>query len=139
MALRGRTGEMESDEEDTNLDDDLRQRLAEGRVLPNPEATAAMGGCSNVELEHYMGGIQRQLTAHIRWLRTNRAFWGSVQHSLVHELQVALNGGAILQWMLGQAMLYPRGLAPPNHPYLEDPYPPLNPGEAQRCSQRLVD
>ena len=37
----GRTGEMESDqEEDTNLDDDLRQRLVEGRVLPNPEATA---------------------------------------------------------------------------------------------------
>ena len=95
----GRTGEMESDhEEDTNLDDELRQRLVEGRVLPNPEASAAaaMGECSNVELEHYMAGIQRQLSAHIRWLRTNRAFWGSVQQSLVHELQVALNGGAIL-------------------------------------------
>ena len=52
---------------------------------------------------------------------------------------MALNGGAILQWMLGQAMLYARGLAPPNHPYLEDPYAPLNPGEAQQCSQRLVD
>ena len=50
---------------------------------------------------------------------------------------MALNGGAILQWMLGQAMLYARGLAPPNHWYLEDPYPPLNRGEAQRCSQRL--
>ena len=57
----GRTGEMESDEEDTNLDDDLRQRLVEGRVLPNPEATAAMGGCSNVELGHYMGGYNVNL------------------------------------------------------------------------------
>ena len=55
----GRTGEIESDQkEDTNLDDDLRQRLVEGRVLPNPEATAAMGECSNVELEHYMGGYR---------------------------------------------------------------------------------
>ena len=97
---------MESDQEaDTNLDDDLRQRLVEGRVLPNPEDTAAMGECSNVELEHYVGAIQRQLTAHIRWLRTNRAFWGSVQQSLVHELQVALNGGALLQWMLGPPVL----------------------------------
>ena len=57
----GRTGETESDEEDTNLDDDLRQRLVEGRVLPNPETTAAMGGCSNVELEHYMGGYSVNL------------------------------------------------------------------------------
>ena len=30
------------------------------------------------------------------------------------------------------------GNGPPNHPYLEDPYS-LNPGEARRCSQRLVD
>ena len=37
----GRTAEMESDqEEDTNLDDELCQRLVEGRVLPNPETTA---------------------------------------------------------------------------------------------------
>ena len=39
----GRTGEMESDqEEDTNLDEELRQ------ILPNPETTASMGECSNV-------------------------------------------------------------------------------------------
>ena len=55
-------------EEDTNLDEDLRQRLVEGRVLPNPEATAAVGECNGIELEHYMAGLQRQLTAHIRWL-----------------------------------------------------------------------
>ena len=41
--------------------------------------------------------------------------------------------------MLGQAMLYARGLPPPNHPCLADPYPPLNPEEASRSSQRLVD
>ena len=90
----GRTGEMESDqEEDTNLDDELRQRLVEGRAWPDPEATAAVAECNSVELEHYMAGLQRQLTSHIRWLRTNRAFWGSLLRSLVHELQVALNGG----------------------------------------------
>ena len=44
-------------------------------------------------LEHYMAGLQRQLTSHIRWLRTNRAHWGSLQRSLIHEFQVALNGG----------------------------------------------
>ena len=88
-----------------------------------------------------MAGLQRQLTAHIRWLRTNRnrAHWGSLQRSLIHEFQVALNGGAIFQWMLGQAMPYARGLPPTNHPRLADPYPPLNPGEARRASQRLVD
>ena len=49
----GRTGEMESDQdEDTNLDEDLRQRLVEGRVLPDPKATAAVGECNSVELEH---------------------------------------------------------------------------------------
>ena len=70
----GRTVDMTSDhEEDTNLDEELRRRLVEGRVLPNPEATAAVGECNTVELEHYMVGLQRQLTAHIRWLRTNRA------------------------------------------------------------------
>ena len=92
-----------------------------------------------MELEHFAAGLQRQLTAHIRWLRTNRAFWGSLQRSLVHELQVSLNAGAILQWMVSQAMLYARGMAPPNHAYVEDPYPPLNPREATRASQRLVD
>ena len=126
------TANMTSDhEEDTNLDEDLRRRLVEGRVLPNPEATAAVGECNSVELEHYMAGLQQQLTAHIRWLRTNRAHWGSLQRSLIHEFQVALNGGAILQWMLSQAMLFARGLPPPNHPRLADPYPPRNPGEAR--------
>ena len=51
-------------EEDTNLDEDLR--LVEGRLLPNPEATAAVGECNSIELENYMAGLQRQLTAHIR-------------------------------------------------------------------------
>ena len=99
-------------EEDTNLDDELRHRLIEGNALPDPETTASMGGHNNVELEHFAAGLQRQLTAHIRWLRTNRAFWGSLQRSLVHELQVSLNAGAILQWMVSQAMLYARGMAP---------------------------
>ena len=35
--------------------------------------------------------------------------------------------------------LYARGTAPPNRAYVGDPYPPLNPGEATRASQRLVD
>ena len=98
-----------------------------------------MGGHNNIELEHFAAGLQRQLTAHIRWLRTSRAFWGSLQRSLVHELQVSLNAGAILQWMVSQAMLYARGMAPPNRAYVEDPYPPLNAREAARASQRLVD
>ena len=86
-----------------------------------------------------MAGLQRQLTSHIRWLRTNRAHGGSLQRSLIHEFQVAMNGGAILQRTLGQAMLYARGLPPPNHPCLADPYPPLNPGKARRSSQKLLD
>ena len=125
-------------EEDTNLDDELRHRLIEGNAVPDPEITASMGRHNNVELEHFAAGLQRQLIAHIRWLRTNRAFWGSLQRSLVHELQVSLNAGAILQWMVSQAMLYARGMAPPNRAYVEDPYPPLNPGEAARASHRLV-
>ena len=126
-------------EEDTNLDDELRHRLIEGNALPDPETTASMGGHNNIELEHFAAGLQRQLTAHIRWLRTNRAFWGSLQRSLVHKLQVSLNAGAILQWMVNQAMLYARGMAPPNRAYVEDPYPPFEPREAARASQRLVD
>ena len=70
---------------------------------------SAVGECNSVEVEHYMAGLQRQLTSHIRWLRSNRVHWGSLQRSLIHKFQVALNGGAILQWMLGQAMLYARG------------------------------
>ena len=95
----------------------------EGNVLPDPETTASMREHNNVELEYYMAGLQRQLTAIFAgYVQTA---WGSLQRALVHELQVALNAGAILQWMVSQAMLYARGMAPPN---CEDPYPPLNPG-----------
>ena len=96
-------------ESDTNLDEELRHRLVEGNVLPDPETTASMREHNKVELEYYMAGLQRQLTAHIRWLRTNRAFCGSLQRTSVHELQVALNAGAIL---VSQAMLYARGSRP---------------------------
>ena len=62
----GENREMETDqEEDTNLDEDLRQRLVEGRVLPDPEATATVGECNSLELERYMAGLQQQLTSHI--------------------------------------------------------------------------
>ena len=109
----GGTEALDADqEEDTNLDDELRQLLVEGRILPN--------------LEHYAAGLQRQLSSHIRWLRSNRAHWGSLQRSLIHEFQVAMNGGTLLIWMLQQALLYTGGLAPPNH-------------QAQQRSQRMVD
>ena len=134
VALPGTEGseglEAHPGESDTNLDEELRHRLVERSVLPDLETTASMREHNNVELEYYIAALQRQLTAHIRWLRTNRAFWGSLQRTLVHELQVALNAGAILQWMVSQAMLYARGMAPPNRAYVGDPYPPLKWGEA---------
>ena len=129
----------EGEAEDTNRDDELRGHLLQGRVLPNPEITAGLGEANNVEVEHYAAGLQRQLTAHIRWLRSNRAHWGSLQQSLIHEFQVAINGGTLLIWMLQQALLFARGLAPPNRPALTDPFPPLSPGEALQRSQALVD
>ena len=81
-------------------------RLVEGRVLPHPEATAAVRECNSVEVEHYMAELQRQLSSHIWWLRSNQVHWGSLQQTLTHEFEVALNGGAILNWMLQQALFY---------------------------------
>ena len=72
VALPGTEGsegmEAHPGKSDTNLDEELRHRLVEGSVLPDPETTASMREHNNVELEYYMAGLQRQLTAHIRWL-----------------------------------------------------------------------
>ena len=113
--------------------------LLESRILPDPEETAALGEHNNVEVEQYMAGLQRQITAYIRSLRSNRARWGSLQRSIVHEFQVAINGGTLLVSMLQQALLYARGTAPPNHPSPTVPYPPLSSAEAMRGSQMVVD
>ena len=64
---------------------------------------------------------------------------GVLQRSLIHEFQVAINEGTLFIWMLQQALLYARGLAPPNHPAPSDLFPPLNPAEAQQRSQRMLD
>ena len=47
--------------------------------------------------------------------------------------------GTLLVFMLQQALLYARGMAPPTHPSPTTPYPPLSPMEAMRRSQSLVD
>ena len=47
--------------------------LVEGRVLPDPEAAAGLRDTNSIEVEQYAAGIQRQLTAHIRWIQLNRA------------------------------------------------------------------
>ena len=51
----------------------LRQDILEQRVLPDPEETAALGEHNSVEVEHYMAGLQRLVTAYIRGLRAHRA------------------------------------------------------------------
>ena len=129
----------DGEEEGTNLDDEFRRRLVEGRILPNPEATAALGEGNSVEEEHFSAGIQRQISSHMRWLRSNRAHWGSLQRSLIRKFQVAFNEGTLLIWMLQQALPYARGLVPPNHPAPSDPFPPLSPAEAPQHSQRMAD
>ena len=127
---------MESDrEEDTNLDEELRQRLVvAGRVLPDPEATAAVGECNSVELEHYMAGLKTTDLAHMM-VENESGTLGIIATKSDPRVPSCAQRGS----NLGQAMLYARGLPPPNHPCLADLYLPLNPGEARRSSQRLVD
>ena len=96
--------------ENTNLDDELRHRLIEGNALPDPETTASMGGAQRCGARTLRGGV--------RSLRTHHAFWESLQRSLVHELQVSLNGD------------------PSVDGYVEDPDPSK---ETARASERLVD
>ena len=126
------------EDEDTNLDEHLRESVLEGRILPDPEETAALKKNNSVELTQQRGG-----GAVHGWTPTANhcMYWGTAITPgplgitpMKHHPRIS--GG--YQWG-NSAHLHAPGLAPPNHPAPSVPYPPLNPAEALRRSQMVVD
>ena len=111
------------------------EEVITGEFLPTTDQAVEAAEEGQAGLELWSGEINRMITSHIAWLRTNHMHWQSLQPHLLFELGASQLAAPSLVWMTAQALNQARGQTSAQSVSLQHLLHPLTP---LMCHAKLV-